>query len=1259
VTGSTRCNPRRRQNSFGRCAWAVTVSIWLLGQAGFGPAREHAFAQADVVDQLLAQARAWQAKGRMDKAIEAFQKVLLSQPEHPEALEAVGLFYANTGQTKQARELLASLQRVAAGSPGAARLRAALDIGKDFDLVIQQARAAVHAGRLSQAVPLYEHAFGAAAPPDRFALEYYQTLGGTEAGWEQARTGLTSFVRQHPDRVDAKLALAQHLSYREFSRREGIEQLRALAKQPATAKEAASAWRRALLWLRAGPGDAGRVRAYLDEIGPDEELSARLVGLSSHSASTQRGSTLQAGFEALERADVNEASRQFERAGDVPDALVGLALVAMRKEDFELAVKLLEKASQRAPTRQDLWDKPLRSARFWERVRRAEKLAASQNSEQAESLLLEAIELSPPEAQHARVALATLLQKAGRLDAAEQQLSQALAADPEQPLVERALIDLRLARGNYDAALEANTRLLVRAKDQAWPPAELEAEVLRRRAADRRHAAELNQARKLLEEALARAPKSFWVLHDLVSLELELGELGSARAGMEKLLLVAANEPATRVLRARLEAEQGRPELALEVLSTLPADAADGQVGKLRKELELRRDVDRVVRGSLHKGPFAARRELSKLQRVAADDPNLVAIVALGFTDVGEPGRAIELVQEALAAQSSPDSGLLLQLAAIYLRAGMDDELRQLLEELATDPSLTPRARHDLARLHVAFAVSSADKLARAGEYKRALAQLEPLLSEYQNDPALLSGLGRLFLQAGDNAEAAATFEQVLRRYPDHLEAREGAVNAAQAKHDLTHAQELVTQGLARTPNHARMHLIAARCELAKNDDAAAMRELEAARALAVKSDAGMGLRPHSQLVPSDSLGLLSRARTQLDAGGEALPAGEGKALIDSIDSEVERIRARHSVQVGGAPELRYRAGEPGLGRLLELRAPLWLDIPLGYFGHVEVGADAVYLSAGQARLDQVDLAERFGALGSVRGVTVRRMQDDSGLAPHAAFQYRDLLRLEVGTTPLGFLYRSLLGSLDVHAQWGLFTLRLHGERAAVKDSLLSYAGTTDPLTGMTWGGVTEQGGGIELGLGDHDGYAYLSGGFYFVEGRGVRDNRAARGSAGFSWLLYDWDGHEVSIGVSALGMAYANNSSNFTFGQGGYFSPELFVRGGVPLRWSFAGARLHSKLELDPGLNWFRREQAAYYPSSPDLQSKLVALGGKTVYPADQNFGFSLNLLADLRYELSAHVELGVQGSMHFATDYEEYRARVFLELNFSRRVRAGGGTP
>jgi hypothetical protein len=256
-------------------------------------------------------------------------------------------------------------------------------------------------------------------------------------------------------------------------------------------------------------------------------------------------------------------------------------------------------------------------------------------------------------------------------------------------------------------------------------------------------------------------------------------------------------------------------------------------------------------------------------------------------------------------------------------------------------------------------------------------------------------------------------------------------------------------------------------------------------------------------------------------------------------------------------------------------------------------------------------------------------------------------------------LYQSLIGALSLQGQWGRFNAKLHGEREALTDSLLSYAGTTDPLSGRTWGGVTAQGGGVELGFGDSKAFLYAGGAVHMLTGRNVADNLRASALASAHFTLYDEEQQRVKLGVSAYGAHFDKNLGGFTFGHGGYFSPEWFVRGGIPLSWNMLSESLETRVVVDPGVNWFRRKAEDYYPTSASLQRDLRSVAEIVQYSSGDTFGFSLNLDGDVRYHLTHSFMIGLRGSMHFAKDYEQYTAALVLEQNFGRKEQAAAINP
>ena len=236
-----------------------------------------AFAQnASSTQQLVSQGNYWQDQGREDLAADAWRKLLATDPNQADALLGLGLIDLNQGRRAEAQKRLQQLQARHPSSAQTTRLRMALGGGGGGNQ-LQTARRAAAAGRYVEAVRAYDEAFGAGGPPNDLALEYYQVLAGTPEGWTRARDGLRRIATGNNN--PAKLALAQVLTYREPTRREGIAQLRALSQANDTAGPARAAWRQALLWLNATNADAPLYQAFLEVVPNDREVAAKQAQL--------------------------------------------------------------------------------------------------------------------------------------------------------------------------------------------------------------------------------------------------------------------------------------------------------------------------------------------------------------------------------------------------------------------------------------------------------------------------------------------------------------------------------------------------------------------------------------------------------------------------------------------------------------------------------------------------------------------------------------------------------------------------------------------------------------------------------------------------------------------------------------------------------------------------------------------------------------------------------------------------------------------
>jgi tetratricopeptide (TPR) repeat protein len=1202
-------------------------------------------AAEDGLAQLVKNAHYWQERGRADRAAEFWTRVLQVDPSNAEALIELGTADSRAGRLDRAREYLARLRQSRPDHPGVATLERVLATGVGYDQLVARARQQARAGRSAEAVGSYRQAFGGAEPPDDLALEFYQTVGGTSDGWDEARRGLERLAaRTGGER--ARLALAQHLSYRERSRRQAIALLRELGGE-----EARKAWRQALLWLQATPADGELYAAWLARYPADAEVSRRAAACKA-SAGRPAGSTTRAGFEALARQQVTEAARLFDRAAEAtagrdPEVLVGQGVVALQQKDFGKAREIFTRVEAMAPQRRDLWERSLRSASFWSLVREAETARIARRFDEAERKLADAVQQSPEEKIHAEVALAEVQAARGNGDRALTLLEQALAAEPRNAAALAALVRVHLAAGRLAEAEEANRRLGQLDAKKALPTQVLAAQKLRAEAATLRKAGQLDEARVKLGEARqvdASAPET---LIDLGYVQLELGQPEETGKTVEALAQLAPQHPELTHLRVRLLERQGKIAEALDLLGKIPAAELDPEWRAVKEALAVQLEVRTVVARAQHGAVPGSRLRLAELERRVAGRPALTLLVAEAWAEIGDRARAVSLATQISSRAGELDTGARLALSAVYLRAGRDAELDELLRALASEPALSTGERIDLDRLRVAQAVHRADARREKGELEPALDELAGLLRESPENPRLLCALGRIYHAASENGEAHAAFMRVLQADPDDGEARQGAVETALAAHDLDGARRLAAEGVERAPQDPRAHLLAGRFAAQTGADAAAAESLRRARELLDER------RPTA----------LALARGGTDLPGLRLGRAvkvDDDDLAGAVQAEMERLDARRSIEMHGEFQVRNRDGYGGLAGITELRMPVEARVPLGFFGHLGIAVTPVLLDTGAVKATP-ELAEQFGTLGLD---PANRLVDGLGGtltgAELALSLHHRWFTLDLGSTPLGLPLQAVVGGATVRARQGRVGLSASASRRAMTDSLLSYVGLRDPATGRTWGQVLVDSGRLDLSVDTENALFYLMGSYGRLQGTDVAANQMVMLGTGVRWSLYDFDDLKLASGLGVSYLGYGKNLRYFTLGQGGYFSPQRFVHVGVPLQASGEAGPFRWQASGDLGFNWFREDPTSYFPTRPDLQLAREMVVGRdgapaaSVFPARSNLALSAEVQARGGYQLTPHMNAGFVATYRQADYFRELVGGVYLELSFRPRVSA-----
>jgi Flp pilus assembly protein TadD len=777
---------------------------------------------------LLDKARYWEDRGRLDMAADSWQKVLLVNPDQPEALTGLGIKAAMSGDTEQAQKYLAQLRAVAPKHPGNVRIREALSYGKLDQVLLAKARSAAAAGDYAAAVAYYKQLLGDMQPEGDLALEYYTTLAGIKDQWQVARDGLQALVASLPREGRYRLALAKHLSYRESSRRQAIGMLKALAADPHYGAQAKAAWRQALLWLKTKPSDAALFEQYLASARGDKAVRKRLAEVRNPDLKlSPRARRAKAGYKALDAGDLAAAEQAFSdvlaRNQHYADALAGMGIVRLRQRRFAEAVDYLERAKGYASARQRRrFAKSLNSARVWQLVAQAKTSTADGDLAAAEHQLRQAIAIAPHQAEP-RIALGDVLAQAGQLRAAESQYRQVLTAAPANTQAKLGLIRVLQKAGRYTEAKALADQLTAEHPDQSFDLSGLHADMLREQAEAVLARGDQAQAKRLLEQALLEKPSDPWVRLRLAQLLHAQGDDRQADSLLDGLLQSHPDMPEALYVKALMSQAQGRWLAGVRSLERIPAAKRTRDMRVLLGKLTLQAELERAQAAANQGDRARAHAILQQAEDRAYAEPALLPAVATAWDEIGETGHGIVLMRKHMSGPEALQPGFRLTYAALLLKAGQDTELGLLLDQLARDDSLNADERKQLAQLRRGVAIRQADQARQAGELAAAYEYLRPFLYETPVDAEVLTALGRIYEQDGRDQQAFDLYQEALQSDPSSLSAMQALINAAIATAHYDRASELVAQAQQQHPDTAELYILEGRLARAQGDDGKAL----------------------------------------------------------------------------------------------------------------------------------------------------------------------------------------------------------------------------------------------------------------------------------------------------------------------------------------------------------------------------------------------------------------------------------------------------
>ena len=457
--------------------------------------------------------------------------------------------------------------------------------------------------------------------------------------------------------------------------------------------------------------------------------------------------------------------------------------------------------------------------------------------------------------------------------------------------------------------------------------------------------------------------------------------------------------------------------------------------------------------------------------------------------------------------------------------------------------------------------------------------------------------------QKGKTDEARAVLAAALKRDPEDADMLMAMARVEVAAGEREQARGIYRGILQRNPGHAG-----------------------AKHALDRMAEEDAGVKPSEE--PSDKTGPASAP----------VAGGEGRRAQGYVTAGVDYLSKLN--------------GTAGISNLTSVERPVEVRVPVGESGvRLFAQVDPVSTDAGTLQPSDLYDTRQYGKVLALSpgGITSGSSQSAHGTAVAVGYDW-DGLRADIGSTPIGFPVSNVVGGV----KWANYTavsgFSIDISRRPVTSSLVSYAGARDPISGEVWGGVVTTGVGLHL---SHD-LGRLSGfiepGYYRLTGQNVLNNTELALRTGFNWSLVERDDMRLTAGMAVTYWHYRENLRFYSFGHGGYYSPQKYYSLALPVRWTGREDNWSYMLQGAVSASVSYEKDMPFYPTSMALQAQGLANSGTMtpVYTGGPGHGTGWFLGGAVEYRFAPGLYGGMAGQVDRSAYYTPNYGIVYLRYMF-----------